>query len=171
MVQLVLTIGLSFYVSGVHWPTSGVVTKPPSQIKGLPKKFVNLLKEKGCGIPTGAIKENTPKALATIKGWVKGPFVKEDQVDYAAVCVKGNSSQIVIFWGGQKKCKTPKQFIAKLKDHIYGGRLHKEKFFYFSRDLSVEEGHGVVALLETNDKGIEKHQCRNGQWITKGSYH
>lgn len=110
---------------------------------------------------------------------VSGSFAAPDQTDWAALCTRGDSSYIMIVWGGPAHCPTPTAAAANI-DFLQG--MSEGKIGYArgigeaSTAYILEHAREYRGPLppSTNHAGIEDaflgkssviHYCYAGQWL------
>jgi|GEM_PF-656722 len=153
----------------------------PTDVPGLPPKFVDKLNARGCTIPQfGEIGRSgdTASDPATAGGptnVIHGEFARHGQEDWAVLCSKGGSSTIVIFWGKTTACPAS---LARLEDAHYLKR-GKDKKVRYSRSIralgesDLGDRAGIAGLKPMSHQGVDDRfvgkssalfYCSEGKW-------
>jgi hypothetical protein len=143
---------------------------PVSEFPELPAAIAQDLESRGCRIPQVA---GVPKRNNVIRGH----FEKPGQLDWAALCLQGNTSIILVFWNGSAKSPTP---LAPLDETIADSKrgyfriLHVAdgKFIRSHYDTSAPDLDPLPKLLSHDgiedgifEKGSSVHYFDNGKWL------
>lgn len=120
-----------------------------------------------------------PYAATMPTNVISGNFAAPDQTDWAALCTHGDSSYIMIVWGGRANCPTPTAAAANAdflqtvgNGQIGYSRGIGEAGAEYIRERARE--HGGPRPPATNHAGIEDaflgkasiiHYCYAGQWL------
>jgi hypothetical protein len=91
---------------------------PPAAFPGLPAPVRYALEHRGCTVPQ-SFTEARPHNV------VPGRFARADQLDWAVLCSRGDSSSVLLFWGGQPDAPTTlgRTADAGFLQHIGGGQI------------------------------------------------
>ncbi|SRR6266852_2266891 len=71
----------------------------PSEYGNIPKEVRALLLERHCQLPEAAKYEDSHAMNV-----VSGHFAREDQTDWAALCIVKDQARVVVLWGGKTVC-------------------------------------------------------------------
>lgn len=74
-----------------------IVRLEPSDFPGLPDTVRAELEGKGCRVPQTFVSERPHNVIT-------GHFAAPTQTDWAALCSRGDTSAIVVVWGGPARC-------------------------------------------------------------------
>src|ERR1700733_8129844 len=159
----------------------GVRKLQPADVAGLPPQFVAKLNARGCRIPQfGVIGRGVDMGGASATtteptNVIHGEFARRGQEDWAALCSKGGSSTIVIFWGKTTGCPAS---LARLDDAHYLKRGIDKKVRY-SRSIralgesDLDDRGGIAGLKPFSHQGIDDRfvgkssaffYCSEGKW-------
>jgi hypothetical protein len=143
---------------------------PVSEFSELPAAIAQDLTSRGCRIPQvdGVSKRHNV---------VRGQFEKPGQLDWAALCLQGNTSIILVYWNGSAKSATP---LFPLDETITDSKrgyfriLHVAgaKFIRSHYDASASEMDTLPKVLDHEgiedgifEKGSLVHYRDNGKWL------
>ena len=143
----------------------------PAVFFELPSHVLASLERDGCTVPQ-AWGEDIPHNV------VGGSFAAPDQNDWAVLCSVGQSSSIVVFWGGPVSCPSP--VAASLPDRSFLQGLGADGIL-FSRGIStvqpdpryweVLDGpfpdtftHSAISDA-FYEKGATAYYCQGGRWL------
>ena len=153
----------------------------PADVAGLPPEFVGKLNARGCAIPqfgdvgrrgVTADESGTADRPTNV---IHGEFARRGQEDWAALCSKGGSSTIVIFWGKTTACPGS---LARLEDAHYL-KPGKDKKVRYSRSIralgesDLGDRGGIAGLKPFSHQGIDDRfvgkssaffYCNEGKW-------
>ncbi|HXO60450.1 MAG TPA: hypothetical protein VN850_01455 [Candidatus Acidoferrales bacterium] len=161
----------------------------PGDVAELPPEFVDKLNARGCTIPqfgevgrksdAGGKSAMAGGPASEVAGGptnvIHGEFARHGQEDWAALCSKGGSSTIVIFWGKTTACPAS---LARLDDAHYLKR-GKDKKVRYSRSIralgesDLGERAGIAGLKPLSHQGIDDRfvgkssaffYCSEGKW-------
>src|SRR5215469_434705 len=153
---------------------------PPSSFPDLPESFRKILEQRGCAIPQAFQEPQKPSNV------IRGEFAQTGQRDWAVLCSKGESSSIVVFWGGPAACPAE---LAAFPDENYlqgngqGQQVYSRQIGSINRKRmialsAVDGGDGVhvptnyppLDHLGIEDsfvgKASEIHFCSKGKWFS-----
>ncbi len=149
-----------------------IVRLDPTGFSELPGNIINELKMRGCRIPQ-AYGFDKPHNV------IRGEFAAKHQQDWAVLCSKGGSSEILIFWGGPVRCSSG---LRKSQDRHWLQVVTKGKISY-SRAIDSVGGDQILSYYEAfgsptpppiKHEGIDDafvgkasviHYCNQGKWI------
>ena len=167
LVLPVLLVGTSAFGS------SPSRTFDPSAFSAIPKEVVTFYKEAKCQIPQSGMPK--PNNL------IYGAFAKSGQKDWAALCLDGTHSKILMKWGGPTTCPSEvsrdenSRYVSNLSDGTTELTRGLEKIPYSSANVGRTkfEGDGKFRNFKhdaMNDAIIERTStvlyCNSGKWIT-----
>jgi len=149
-----------------------IVRLDPTRFSELPGNIINELKARGCRIPQAY-------GFDKVHNVIKGGFAARYQQDWAVLCSKGGSSEILIFWGGPARCSSR---LRRSEDRHWLQVVATGKIGYSraidtaGRDqiLSYYEAIGGPAPPPIKHEGIDDafvgkasviHYCNQGKWI------
>jgi hypothetical protein len=167
----------------------------PGDVAELPAEFVDKLNARGCTIPqfgevgrksdvggkpatageSATAGEPASEAAGGPTNVIHGEFARHGQEDWAALCSKGGSSTIVIFWGKTTACPAS---LARLEDAHYLKR-GKDKKVRYSRSIralgesDLGDRAGIAGLKPLSHQGIDDRfvgkssaffYCSEGKW-------
>jgi hypothetical protein len=153
----------------------------PADVVGLPPEFVDKLNARGCTIPqfgeVGRASDTSgdPATAGGPTNVIHGEFARHGQEDWAALCSKGGSSTIVIFWGKTTACPAS---LAMLDDAHYLKRGKDKKVRYTRSIRALGESDlgdraGISGLKSFSHQGIDDRfvgkssaffYCSAGKW-------
>ena len=149
-----------------------IVRLGPTRFSELPRNIFDELKARGCRIPQ-AYGFDKPHNV------IKGEFAAKYQQDWAVLCSKGGSSEILIFWGGPVRCSSG---LRKRQDQHWLQVVATGKIGY-SRAISTVGSDQILSYYEAfggpvpppiKHEGIDDafvgkasviHYCNQGKWI------
>ena len=132
-----------------------VPTRSPNDFKDVPKVVVDTLRAQNCLIPQSPFPH--PNNL------ISGEFAKKGQKDWAALCLEGDQTKIVVFWGGKIKCASS---LNLSKNSVFTAKTGSHsKFMRGISSISIKAGHDAI-----NDEFFENTStvayCSNGKWTS-----
>jgi len=138
----------------------------------LPRAVRKELAERGCIVPQASF-PRTPHSV------VKGEFAARGQTDWAALCTRGDTADIVVVWGGPITCPTPLAPAAlqhQMQRIAANETGYSRALFAASVQYIVEHDREHTAPRPAaidhsgiNDAFVGKassiHYCYNGKWF------
>lgn len=160
-------------VAQVQWARaeSLIVRLSPAEFPDVPDTVRSWLVELGCAIPQAW----GDQGLHNI---VSGRFASPEQTDWAALCSRDGTSEVVVIWGGPATCPTP---LARHPDRNFLQNVGVDGIL-FSRGIGVvpadplsrywthsgDARPGLVheALSDAfYEKGATAYYCHEGRWL------
>lgn len=137
---------------------------PPRAFAALPDQLRRVLEAKRCRVPQ------------TWLGWreepnnvISGSFTRAGQLDWAALCSDGESSQIVVLWGGTVGCDSaPTAVPDKHSTSTMDGEVAFAATILVFDLAPIAQGragwppHGIEYVYEGRASVI--YACRGGRW-------
>jgi TonB family protein len=124
---------------------------PPSSFPELPAAFRADLERRGCMIP------QRPEVREP-NNVVRGEFARKHQIDWAALCAKGDETAIIVYWGKPTACSAEVGSSSAAEGEYFSGDGQGNAAFL--RSIGQVGRRQIVESLRPTEAGGSK-------WVTK----
>jgi hypothetical protein len=143
---------------------------PISDFPELPAGIAQDLRNRGCRIPQ-------VKGIPKQRNVIQGQFKKTGQRDWAALCLQGDTSTILVYWNGSAerpaRLAAMDETITPSKNGYYRVvQVVSEKFIGSHYESSASEMDPLPGILDHDgiddgifEKGSVVHYFENGKWL------
>jgi hypothetical protein len=169
---LALIVAVVSASSGQSAQSMNVKLLSPEQFTNVPKPIRAGLERMGCVIPQD-------ESATQPNNFVAGEFAKKGQTDWAALCAKNGTMQVVVLWGGESACSSEPSDKKDPITNIWSQQRDEPPFATYvqtaksERILELRKFFGDAHENQVTHSGVEYgggnasviYYCDSGKWV------